>query len=61
MQSVAQQIGVARSTLIGWKQGAEPRHSEGARLLAFWCQVTSHDICMVPTVSVNDWWAYHSK
>lgn len=59
--SVAQHIGVARTTLIGWKQGAEPRHSEGTRLLAFWCQVTGNTLASVPMVSTGDWWAYHSR
>lgn len=61
MQSIAESIGVARTTLIGWKQGAEPRHSEGDRLLTFWTKVTGHDRATVPMVSISDWWAYHAK
>lgn len=61
MQAISESIGVARTTLIGWKQGAEPRHSEGDRLLTFWTNVTGRDRTAVPMVSIHDWWAYHAK
>jgi hypothetical protein len=60
-QSVADEVGVARTTLLGWKQGAEPRYTEGERLVAFWCQATGKDRNTLPRVAVGDWWAYHSK
>lgn len=60
-QSVADAIHVARSTLLGWKQGAEPRFSEGERLLAFWAQATGGDRAKIPMCAPGDWWAYHSK
>ena len=59
--TVSDAIGVARTTLIGWKQGAEPRYTEGERLVSFWCQVTGRDRKSLPMVAVGDWWAYHSK
>lgn len=61
LASVAAHVSVPKSTLIGWKQGAEPRYSEGERLLSFWCQVTGNDRITVPMVAIGDWWAYHSK
>lgn len=60
-QSVADAVGVARTTLLGWKQGAEPRYSEGERLVAFWCQQMGRERGRVPMVGPDDWWAYHSK
>lgn len=60
-QSVADAIGVARTTLLGWKQGAEPRYTEGERLVSFWCQITGNDRTRLPMVAVGDWWAYHAK
>ncbi|QGW75980.1 hypothetical protein GPJ81_04605 [Pseudomonas alkylphenolica] len=36
----ADEIGIARTTLIGWRQGAEPRYSEGERLVLLWCKIT---------------------
>lgn len=61
IQSTAEAIKVPRSTLIGWKQGAEPRYTEGERLVSFWSQVTGRDRNSLPMVAVGDWWAYHSK
>lgn len=61
IQSAADAIDVARTTLIGWKQGAEPRYSEGERLVLLWCQITEQDRSKLPMVAVGDWWAYHSK
>lgn len=61
IQSTAEAISVPRSTLIGWKQGAEPRYTEGERLVSFWSQVTGRDRSKLPMVAVGDWWAYHSK
>lgn len=36
MQALADELMVARTTLIGWRQGAEPPHSGGDRLLTLW-------------------------
>lgn len=60
-QSVADAIGVARTTLLGWKQGAEPRYTEGERLVSFWFQITGSERTKLPVVAIGDWWAYHSK
>lgn len=58
---VAGAIGVARTTLIGWKQGAEPRYTEGERLVALWCRALQKDRSKLPMVTISDCWAYHSK
>jgi len=58
---VSDAIGVPRSTLIGWKQGAEPRYTEGERLVSLWCLSMDRDRSKLPMVAVGDWWAYHSK
>lgn len=58
---VAHAIGVARTTLIGWKQGAEPRYTEGERLVALWCRVLKRNRSKLPMVAISDCWAYHSK
>ncbi|MEE5136187.1 hypothetical protein V2J83_11805 [Pseudomonas alliivorans] len=60
-QTIADVIRVARTTLLGWKQGAEPRYTEGERLVAFWCQITANDRSRLPVVTLEDCWAYHSK
>ncbi|EIU1542423.1 helix-turn-helix transcriptional regulator [Salmonella enterica] len=40
LRDMADDLGVAKSTLAGWKQGAEPAHHNGEVLLDFWCHVT---------------------
>ncbi len=60
-QALATHVGVAKSTLLGWKQGAEPRYSEGERLVAFWCAATARPREAVPAVAPGDWRAYHAK
>jgi hypothetical protein len=35
-RSMADAIHVPPSTLLGWKQGAEPKHVEGERLVLLW-------------------------
>lgn len=61
VQSISDAIKVPRTTLIGWKQGAEPRYSEGERLIAFWCEITSQAREKLPTCEAGDWRAYHAK
>ncbi len=58
IQGAADEIGVARTTLIGWKQGAEPRYSEGDQLVLLWCRVAKKGRDMLPT---TDCWSYHTK
>ncbi len=58
IQGAADEIGVARTTLIGWKQGAEPRYSEGERLVLLWCKITGEGRDKLPMCAV---WDYHFK
>lgn len=37
---VADEIAVPQATLRGWKQGSEPAHVDGHRLLRLWMRVT---------------------
>lgn len=59
-RDIADQIGIPKTTIIDWKQGAEPRHADGEVLIDFWCRVTGKDRFDIPTVSPADWHAYHS-
>jgi len=43
VSDVAEQIDTPRTTLLGWKQGAEPKHGDGERLLTFWSAATGKD------------------
>ncbi len=49
---------MARTTLIGWKQGAEPRYSEGERLVLLWCKITGESRDKLPMCAA---WDYHFK
>ncbi|HEY5850406.1 MAG TPA: hypothetical protein VIT62_06530 [Lysobacter sp.] len=54
-RSVARRLAVAKSTVLGWKAGAEPRHSDGERLIALWCEKTGREKSSVPVISYYDW------
>lgn len=58
IQALADEIGIARTTLIGWRQGAEPRYSEGERLVLLWGQVTGESRDKLPMCAA---WDYHFK
>jgi len=45
--------GVPKSTLLGYKQGAEPKHLDGERLIGVWCQVTGLQRDSIPTEPVQ--------
>lgn len=35
--TLAALTGIPKNTLCGWAYGAEPKHADGERLIAFWC------------------------
>ncbi|MDO8298457.1 hypothetical protein [Lacisediminimonas sp.] len=37
---IEEHLDVAKSTMLGWKAGAEPRHADGELLIVLWIQVT---------------------
>lgn len=39
MSRIALKVGIARTTLLGWKLGAEPRHADGEVFINFWIEV----------------------
>lgn len=49
LYSVSHFTEIPKSTLIGYKQGAEPRYYDGTRLLNFWAQATSKALADAPT------------
>lgn len=42
-QQIADELGVSKSAVLGWKSGSEPRHGHGEALIALWCLATSSD------------------
>lgn len=51
MQKIADEIDVAKSTLLGWKQGSELRHSTGEALIELSSSVLSHDRSQLPFIT----------
>lgn len=49
------QIAIPKSTLINYKQGSEPNHMTGERLIGFWCQAMGRSRELVPMISRHDW------
>ena len=49
-QQIADELGVSKSAVLGWKSGSEPRHGHGEALIALWCLATSSDRKKLPTV-----------
>lgn len=47
---MAAAVGVAKSTLVGWKAGSRPAYDEGDRLVMLWCSVTRNGRDSVPKV-----------
>lgn len=54
-RTIARRIHVAQGTAQGWKQGAEPRHSDGERLIALWCETTGQPREALPMRDPFDW------
>lgn len=46
-------IEIPKSTLIGYKQGSEPKHCDGEKLITFWCKVTCRHRTEIPLVRVT--------
>ncbi|AYR26906.1 hypothetical protein RC54_03910 [Herbaspirillum rubrisubalbicans] len=40
MYRIDEQLNISKSTLMGWKEGAEPKHFDGERLIQLWTDVT---------------------
>lgn len=51
VQQITDETGVAKSTLLGGKREAKPRHSSGKALFALWCSVLSRDRSQLPFIT----------
>lgn len=52
--AIAQAVGTAKSTVLGWKQGSTPRWEDGECLLGLWMTVTKSGRDGVPVISRYD-------
>jgi len=57
-QQIADELGVSKSAVLGWKSGSEPRHGHGEALIALWSLATSSDRKKLPTVLYRQWWMF---
>lgn len=46
--AVSSAIAVPQSTILGWKQGAEPKFADGEKLVALWLGLTERPIEQLP-------------
>ncbi|UYZ82791.1 hypothetical protein MTZ49_09215 [Entomomonas sp. E2T0] len=61
LQAISNIIQVPKPTIVGWKQGAEPKHGDGEKLVKLWCSVTGGSRTDLPGISKDAWWSYHFK
>ncbi len=48
VSAVAPAIRVPKSTILGWKQGAEPKFTDGEKLVALWVGITTRPVEQLP-------------
>lgn len=50
-RAIADAVGVSKSTIVNWADGAEPRHGDGERLLALWSAQVGRPVSEAPRSS----------
>lgn len=53
VKSVATMLRIPRSTMVGWRQGAEPKFVDGERLLQLWSGLTGRQQAEAPRVGAT--------
>jgi len=54
IDSLGRHLGMPRTTLQHYAyMGGQPKHAEGERLIAFWCQLTERTRAELPTASAE--------
>jgi hypothetical protein len=48
-------LNIPLSTLRGWKDGSEPRHCDGVRLVSLWAEIIGKPREDAPVVDKYDW------
>lgn len=54
LYDVANLTRIPRSTLLGWMQGAEPRHQDGETAIKFWSEATQQPREALPVRSAQE-------
>lgn len=50
LRDIGRKIGMHYSTLITWKQGAEPKYRDGSNLIRLWVKSTGKDESNIPKI-----------
>ncbi|WP_440864491.1 hypothetical protein [Symbiopectobacterium purcellii] len=61
LYELASEVGVSKSTVHGWKSGAEPKHGDGESLVAFWCRITSRGRDRLPMIVYRQQFIFRSR
>lgn len=56
IEKIAKELDVAKATAWGWKEGVEPRHYDGERLITLWCEITGSDRDRLPMLISKQFW-----
>jgi hypothetical protein len=48
LKQAGRELDVPRATLMAWRDGVEPRHADGERLIAYWVRVTKRERSDLP-------------
>jgi hypothetical protein len=51
LSSVSHFTEISKSSLVGFKQGSQPKYHDGVRLLKFWAQATCSSQADAPTIN----------
>lgn len=47
---VSQSTSIPKSTILGWKQGAEPKYADGEKIVKLWMRITGNARTAVPRI-----------
>ena len=59
-RAIAGRLDVGVGTVMGWKQGSEPAHYLGDRLIHLWLSATDRPRDQIPTVPIHPRIVVHS-
>ncbi|MFT3806094.1 hypothetical protein [Arenimonas sp.] len=52
---IAVEVEIPRATILGWKQGREPCHADGERLVGLWLRMTGEARDALPMTNRPPW------
>ncbi len=51
IRQISHTLKLPRSSIFNWKSGQEPNHSDGERLIAFWCGHLARERIEIPMIN----------